>query len=63
MEDNLTLEERRTKEAMKYFVELGIDKKKLKTISYGKERCLDPGHNKEAWAKDRRDTFVFAHQQ
>ncbi len=57
-EYNLALGERRAKEAMKYLVELGIDGKKLKTISYGKERPLDPGHNEEAWAKNRRDHFV-----
>jgi len=58
VEYNLALGERRAAEAMKYFVELGIDKKRIKTISYGKERPLDPGHNEEAWAKNRRDHFV-----
>jgi peptidoglycan-associated lipoprotein len=57
-EYNLALGERRAKEAMKYLVELGIDMKRVKTISYGKERPLDPGHNEEAWAKNRRDHFV-----
>jgi len=57
-EYNLALGERRAKEAMKYLVELGIDGKRLKTISYGKESPLDPGHNEEAWAKNRRDHFV-----
>ena len=57
-EYNLALGERRAKEAMKYLVELGIDAKRIKTISYGKERPLDPGHTEEAWAKNRRDHFV-----
>ncbi|HYA15740.1 MAG TPA: peptidoglycan-associated lipoprotein Pal [Syntrophales bacterium] len=57
-EYNLALGERRAKEAMKYLVELGIDVKRIKTISYGKERPLDPGHNEDAWAKNRRDHFV-----
>jgi peptidoglycan-associated lipoprotein len=43
---------------MKYFVELGVDAKRIKTISYGEEKPLDPGHNDEAWAKNRRDQFV-----
>jgi peptidoglycan-associated lipoprotein len=59
-EYNLALGERRAKEAMKYLVELGIDGKRLKTVSYGKERPLDPGHNEEAWAKNRRDHFVLS---
>jgi peptidoglycan-associated lipoprotein len=62
-EYNLALGERRAKEAMKYVVELGIDGKRLRTISYGKERPLDPGHNEEAWAKNRRDHFVVTPQK
>jgi peptidoglycan-associated lipoprotein len=59
VEYNLALGERRAKEAMKYLAELGIDAKRIKTISYGKERPLDPGHNEEAWAKNRRDHFII----
>ena len=58
VEYNLALGERRAAEAMRYFVELGIDKKRIKTISFGKERPLDPGHDEEAWAKNRRDHFI-----
>ena len=57
-EYNLALGERRAKEAMKYLVELGVDGKRIKTVSYGKERPLDPEHTEEAWAKNRRDHFV-----
>ena len=57
-EYNLALGQRRADEAMKYLVELGIDQKRIKTISYGKEKPLDPGHNEETWSKNRRDHFV-----
>jgi peptidoglycan-associated lipoprotein len=57
-EYNLALGERRAAEAMKYLVGLGVDAKRLKTISYGKEMPLDPGKTEEAWAKNRRDHFV-----
>jgi len=57
-EYNLALGERRAMEAKKYLVGLGIDEKRLKTISYGFERPVDPGHNEAAWAKNRRDQFV-----
>jgi peptidoglycan-associated lipoprotein len=57
-EYNLALGERRAKEAMKYLVELGVNGKRIKTITYGKERPLDPGHTEEAWEKNRRDHFV-----
>jgi OmpA-OmpF porin, OOP family len=57
-EYNLALGERRAMEAKKYLVGLGIDEKRLKPISYGFERPLDPGHNEAAWAKNRRAQFV-----
>jgi peptidoglycan-associated lipoprotein len=58
-EYNLALGERRAEEAKKYLVALGVDEKRIKTISYGKEKPLDPGHTEEAWAKNRRDQFVL----
>jgi len=33
---------------------VGADAKKVKPISYGKERPVDPGHDESAWAKNRR---------
>lgn len=57
-EYNLALGERRAAEAKKYLTELGVDAKRIKTISYGKEMPLDPGHTEEAWAKNRRDHFT-----
>ncbi len=55
---NMALGDKRAKEAMKYLVSLGVNKKQIKTISYGKNRPLDNGHNEEAWAKNRRNNFV-----
>jgi peptidoglycan-associated lipoprotein len=57
-EYNLALGERRALETKKYLVTLGIEEKILKTISYGNERPLDPGHNEGAWAQNRRAHFV-----
>jgi peptidoglycan-associated lipoprotein len=57
-EYNLALGERRAASAMKYLADLGVEKKRLTTISYGEELPLDPGHNEEAWAKNRRAHFV-----
>jgi len=58
VEYNLALGQQRASEAKKYLVTLGVNEKILKTISYGKERPLDPGHDEEAWTKNRRDHFV-----
>jgi peptidoglycan-associated lipoprotein len=57
-EYNLALGQKRADEAAKYLADLGIEKERIKTISYGKEMPLDKGHNEEAWAKNRRDHFV-----
>ncbi|MDP2725136.1 MAG: peptidoglycan-associated lipoprotein Pal [Syntrophales bacterium] len=57
-EYNLALGERRANAAARFLIDLGIDAKRIKTISYGKEAPLDPGHNEEAWAKNRRAHFV-----
>ena len=54
IEYNLALGERRANSAKKYLVSLGIPESRISTISYGKERPLDPAHNEEAWAKNRR---------
>ncbi|MGD0275724.1 MAG: peptidoglycan-associated lipoprotein Pal [Syntrophales bacterium] len=59
IEYNLALGQRRAEEAKKYLVGLGIDPSRIKTISYGKERPLDPEQNEDAWAKNRRDHFII----
>ena len=51
---NLALGERRADSARKYLTSIGIAPERLSTISYGKERPSDPGHNEDAWAKNRR---------
>ena len=58
-EYNLALGERRTKSAQAYLVNMGVNPDRIKTVSFGEERPLDPGHNKKAWAKNRRDDFVI----
>ena len=58
VEYNLALGEERAAQTAKYLVNLGIEKERIKTISYGKEKPLDPGHNESAWAKNRRAHFV-----
>jgi len=62
-EYNLALGERRAQEAKKYLVGVGVADKRVSTVSYGKERPLDPGHTEEAWAKNRRDHFVVTRKK
>lgn len=58
-EYNLALGDRRARAARDYMVSLGIPANRLRTISYGKERPVDPGHNEAAWGQNRRAEFVF----
>ena len=57
-EYNLALGERRAGEAKRFLVDLGVAEARISTISYGKERPLDTGHDEEAWAKNRRAHFA-----
>jgi len=56
---NLSLGERRAESAKTFLVNLGISNVRLTTISYGEEKPVDMGQNEEAWAKNRRATFVL----
>jgi len=58
-EYNLALGERRANSTKKYLTSLGITANRVSTISYGEEKAMDPGHNEEAWAKNRRAHFVI----
>ena len=58
-EYNLALGDRRAESARAFLTDLGIEPSRLMTISYGEERPVDPRHNEEAWAKNRRDHFVI----
>ena len=58
VEYNLALGQKRADAAKAYLVNLGVDGKFIETVSYGKERPVDPGHNEAAWAKNRRAHFL-----
>lgn len=58
VEYNLVLGQKRADAAKAYMVNLGVDGKLIETVSYGKERPVDPGHNEAAWAKNRRVHFL-----
>mgnify|MGYP001596578005 CR=1 FL=1 len=58
-EYNLALGERRANSTKKYLTSLGVTADRVSTISYGEEKAMDPGHNEEAWTKNRRAHFVI----
>jgi len=57
-EYNLALGERRAVAARDYLIEMGVEPHRIRTVSYGEERPIDPRHCEEAWAKNRRAHFV-----
>lgn len=61
-EYNLALGEKRAESARQYLVNLGVAVERVEIISYGKEKPIDPNHNKEAWAKNRRAHFNIINQ-
>jgi peptidoglycan-associated lipoprotein len=58
VEYNMVLGQKRADSAKSFLMTLGIGKGSIETISYGKERPVDPGHDEQAWAKNRRSHFV-----
>ena len=57
-EYNLAIGDRRAKAAAQYLRSLGVGNERITTLSFGKERPADPGHDETAWAKNRRDEFI-----
>ena len=58
-EYNMALGDRRAASTRAYLASLGVPDSALSMVSFGKEKPLDPGHNEDAWAKNRRAHFVL----
>ncbi len=59
-EYNFALGARRAEAARAYLVSLGVDPSRITTVSYGKERPLDPRSTEEAWSLNRNATTTIA---
>jgi len=62
-EYNIALGWRRANVVKNYFLAAGVSEDQISTVSYGKDRPLDPAHNPIAWAKNRRDHFTLMIKQ
>jgi peptidoglycan-associated lipoprotein len=58
-EYNRSLGERRALAAREGLAKLGVNPDRVRTISYGKDKAIDPGHDEAAWSKNRRADFVL----
>lgn len=58
-EYNLALGQRRADSVKKLMMASGVSANQIDTISFGKEKPRNPGHNKAAWAENRRTDIVY----
>jgi peptidoglycan-associated lipoprotein len=56
---NLSLGERRALAVREYLANLQMDPQRIKTVTYGFSKPVDPGHNEAAWSKNRRGDLVL----
>jgi peptidoglycan-associated lipoprotein len=61
-EYNRALGEKRAQSARQALVSLGIAATRLSTVSYGKDRPVDFGHDDTAWSRNRRCEFIIVSQ-
>ncbi|OPY76601.1 MAG: Peptidoglycan-associated lipoprotein precursor [Syntrophorhabdus sp. PtaU1.Bin050] len=59
IEYNLALGQKRAEVVRNHLTNLGVEEKRMRVISYGKEMPADHGHTEDAWAKNRRVHFAF----
>lgn len=58
-EYNRSLGERRALALREQLISLGIEPNKIDTVSFGKDRPADPGHDESAWKQNRRGEFIL----
>jgi peptidoglycan-associated lipoprotein len=57
-EYNRALGERRALALREALISLGVEAGRADTVSFGKDRPVDPGHDAAAWEKNRRGVFI-----
>lgn len=58
-EYNLALGARRANAVRDYLASRGVASSRIATLSWGKERPIDPGSNEDAWARNRNGHTVI----
>ncbi len=56
---NVALGNRRALSSRQFLTDRGIDESRITVRSEGEEQPVDPGHNEDAWAKNRRAEFTI----
>ena len=60
-EYNRALGERRALALREALAKIGVAPERIRTISYGKDRPAENGHDESAWKMNRRGEFVLLH--
>ena len=60
-EYNRSLGERRALAAREALAKAGVSPDRIRTISYGKDKPVNTGHDDAAWTANRRDDFILLH--
>jgi peptidoglycan-associated lipoprotein len=60
-EYNRSLGDRRALAAREALSKMGVDPARIRTLSYGKDKPMDQGHDESAWSQNRRADFVLLH--
>jgi peptidoglycan-associated lipoprotein len=60
-EYNVALGQKRAQVIQDYLGRLGVERARLKTISYGEERPAVDGDGEDSWARNRRGELVESH--
>ncbi|HEX2390859.1 MAG TPA: peptidoglycan-associated lipoprotein Pal [Casimicrobiaceae bacterium] len=59
-EYNIALGQKRADSVKRMMMLLGATEGQIETVSFGKEKPRNPGHDESAWAENRRDDILYA---
>jgi peptidoglycan-associated lipoprotein len=59
-EYNIALGQKRADSVTRMMTLLGASESQIETVSFGKEKPRNPGHDEAAWAENRRDDILYA---
>jgi peptidoglycan-associated lipoprotein len=59
-EYNIALGQKRADSVKRMMTLLGASESQIETVSFGKEKPRNPGHDEAAWAENRRDDILYA---
>jgi peptidoglycan-associated lipoprotein len=59
-EYNIALAQKRADSVKRMMTLLGAAENQIETVSFGKEKPRNPGHDEAAWAENRRDDILYA---